>query len=231
MIAQGDTVSVTYSANTVSVTWINPVIDKIYYLHVVETDEDSDCSNHKVLAIQPTNYFDMDIANVNMTGAEISSTYSTCAPAVTNITWNGTDQVTTDNADDFTYNYGTLTFYYKITATGIANTDWKPVFSIGHNSTGTVTATWDTSIGGEFTGSLASDASANTITVSGSNEFYVKVVVALGTSDEGTSERDIEINLDENASTDAFGNIVTSTNTDTIDQTISARPNTGGISY
>jgi hypothetical protein len=222
--------------NSIDVTWLNPVVNTIYYLHVTETASvaNGGCSNHKVLAIQPKNFFEMDIANVDNAGATIASTYETCAPAVTVASWNDaspTETVEATDAQAFTYNYGTVTFYYKVTATGITNTDWTPVFTISHSSTATVTAEWSKTIGGTYTSGLLTNGSDNTITVTGSNEFFVKVVVANGTVEENLTAKDFTINLDETTSKDEFNNIVTSTNTDTIDQTITARPATGNISY
>ncbi|NQU33819.1 MAG: hypothetical protein HQ521_11330 [Bacteroidetes bacterium] len=229
LLIAGTIVSGTSAVYTIDLTWSNLATGNIYYVHVVE--DDGTCSNHKVLAVQPINQFEMDIANVDNAGAALANTFETCAPAVTNIAWNGADPVTALNANDFDYDYGTVTFYYKVTATGITGTDWDPVFVINETSTGTVTAEWATTVGGAYTSGLNTDGSVNTFTVTGSNEFFVKVIVANGIVDEGTTARDIEINLDETASADEHSNIVVSTNTDTIDQTITARPATGNIGY
>lgn len=235
-LLDGSLASGTSTTNSIDITWLNPVVNTIYYLHVTETASvaNGGCSNHKVLAIQPKNFFEMDIANVDNAGAAIASDYATCAPAVTVASWNDAAPAGTVEAADakaFTYNYGTVTFYYKVTATGITNTDWSPVFTIAHSSTATVTAEWSKIVGGTYTTGLLTDGSDNTITVTGGNEFFIKVVVANGTVEENLTAKDFTINLDETASKDQNNNVVTSTNTDTIDQTITARPATGDISY
>lgn len=235
LLIAGTVVSGSSILNTIDLTWNNLSIGNSYYVHIVETGVNS-CTNHKVLAVEPKNQFEMDIANVDNAEGGLVTNFSTCAPAVTNISWNGSSPVTAGNATDFSYDYGTVTFYYKVTATGIASTDWVPVFTINHNSAGSVTAEWATTIGGSYTTGLATDSSVNSFTVTGTaagtaDVFFVKVIVVLGTADEGLTARDIEIDLDELESKDEYDNVVTSTNTDTIDQTINQRPSTGVITY
>jgi hypothetical protein len=231
LLGAGSVVSGNSTTNSINLTWHASSIGNTYYVHVIETDANS-CTNHKVLAVEPKNQFEMDIANVDNTGAGLPVDHSTCAPDITNISWNGATPVTSGNATNFSYDYGIVTFYYNVTATGITGTDWVPVFVINQNSTGTVTAEWCTTINGTYTTGLNTDGTTNnSFTVSGSNEFFVKVIVNLGTADEGLVARDIKINLDETLSKDEFNNQVTNTNTGTIDQIIDARPDSGAISY
>lgn len=234
LLVAGSVVTGTSSTNAITLTWLNPTIPTIYYLHLKVTA--GGCSNNKVIAIQPVNSFAMDIVNVDATGTPIAADYSECAPDVITTAWTGTPgpgAVTSGNATSFTYNYGVNTFYYKVTATGIntANTNWLPQFDITHTSGGTVSATWGTTIAGattNLTTGATGVATANTITVVNSPVFYVKVVITNGTADEGITARTAKVDLNP-ATKDEHNNTVTTTNTDNLTQTIKARPNPGAI--
>ena len=235
LLGAATVVSGSSTTNSIQLTWKNPVIPTIYYLHLEVTSDG--CKNNKVIAIQPVNNFAMDIANVDATGAARASDWSECAPDVINSTWTGTPgpgAVTSGNATSFTYDYGVNTFYYKVTATGIntTNTDWLPKFDLTHTSGGTVTAFWGKTIATATTAltvGATGVATSNTVTVTNSPEFYIKIVVTNGTADEGLTQRTVKVDLDLTTK-DGNNNTVVTTNTDNLTQSIKARPNPGAIS-
>ena len=236
--------------NSITVYWNNPAVDgTIYYLHVTETDAQS-CTNRKVLAIQPANNFQIDIVNVMADGSLFtdgdSLDYSTCAPAIPNsIAWNGTGDVDDlAEAQNFDYDYGTVYFYYKITASGInfETTAWVPELTIAQLAGANATVSIDTIIGGDLSGTPSwqatgwSTGSTYTPTIaagSSNNVLWVRVTVANGvgtpsTANENTSDNDYTFTVGA-GSKDANDNAITNT-PDTPVQTQSARPDTGGIS-
>lgn len=237
------------STKDVTITWVNPTVDFVYYLHLVATK--NGCTNRKVLAIQPKNNFTLQIVNVDATGSTLAGPLETdnpvCAPAIPNtIAWNGTAPVVDGNKTDFNYDYGTSTFYYKITAAGInfANTTWTPSITIakvgGTNSTQTIetklggligAGTWGvggpTLTVGPNTPTIAADA-ANTV-------IWVKVTVSnlVGTpanANQNIVDNDFVFTL-ETASKDQHNNQATSLGNGSTTQTQSARPDTGVITH
>jgi hypothetical protein len=224
LLSAAEIVSGTSATNSITLTWAAPDVETIYYLHL-EVIADG-CKNNKVIAIEPKNNFTMQIANVNSEGTEISDTYSECPADVISSDWNGTDEVTALNATDFTYDYGVNTFYFTITADGIntSNTEWNPKFDITSTSTGTVTAFGGNTIAGATN---AITVGSNTINVSGSSEYFIKVVVTNGI-DEGTTARTVTVDLDP-TTFDENNNTVTNTGKDNLTQTITSRPNPGDI--
>jgi len=235
------------NSSSVTVTWLAPVVPTIYYLHLTETNSGG-CTNRKVLAIQPVNNFKLDIVNVDASGVPLSgtlsTTYTTCAPAITNtIAWNGgTGPVTTTNATDFNYNYGTTTFYYKITATGInfSNTSWTPDITITQVAGALASVTIETKVG-----NAASYESPSTILAKGSNTpnisagagnnvILVKVIVNnnIGTpltANENLTNNDFTFTL--NSGKDQNNNPAISLGNITTTQTQLARPDSGLIQY
>lgn len=236
--------------NSISITWANPIIGTIYYLHVTETDP-SGCSNRKVLAIQPVNNFKMDIVNVDNAGNALSSgdatDHSICTEAIpSTISWNGgADPVNSTNATDFSYNYGSSTFYYKITATGLnfATTSWTPSITIAKVGGSKATQTIETKLGGAITDgswgsgpTLAIGTNAPTISAgAGNTVIWVKVTVSNLTGTPTSANENIEDNdftfTINAASKDQYDNTVTSRGNETTTQTQKARPNTGVIGY
>jgi hypothetical protein len=149
-----------------------------------------------------------------------------CAPDVAVTGYNS-------GTDEFTYNYGTNTFFYKITASGIGSNGWSPQFTIGTTDTNaSYVATWGTTSAG--TGNTVTNldgSTANDIVVAGGiNDVWIKVVV---TNAEGLAANPIVVTLLDGADTseDEFGNDVTSVTGSAATQTVKARPNTSGISY
>jgi len=237
----GSIVSIASGTNdaNINVTWTNPVPGTTYFVHVTETGADN-CTNRKVLAVNPVNNFTLDIFSVDLSDADTDKgeTNEICAADITIDGYDGTD---------FTYNYHKDSVFYKVIADGINldNTDWSPQFTISHEGIlGTaVTAGWATSINGTYTMGLATDGSVNDIivetTATTTGEIWIKVVIDNSTTNEGLSANDITVNLvqDPNPGTDDSnlsgedenGNDVTDTGNDARTQTVKARPATTSI--
>lgn len=237
------------NSNSVTVTWLNPVANTVYFLHLTETN--ATCSNRKVLAIQPVNNFKLDIVNVDASGVTLtggtSTNNTTCAPAIGNtIAWNGSNPVTAGNATNFNYNYGTTTFYYKVIASGINfnNTSWIPSIAIAQNNGVNATVTIDTQVGGTFGASwvtpstILANNTTSTPTIpagSGNNMIWVKVTVnnntgTPATANENLTNNDFTFTLNT-ASKDQNNNAAVSLGNVTTVQTQLARPDSGAIQY
>lgn len=234
------------NSNTVTVTWVNPTVSTVYYLHLTETN--ATCTNRKVLAIQPVNNFKLDIVNVDASGVPLtgtsSTTYSICAPEISTVAWNGTSPVTGTNATDFNYNYGTNTFYYKITASGInfSNTKWTPSVAIAQANGVHATVTIETQIGGTFGASWGTGIFANNSTSTpeipagaGNDVIWVKVTVNNNTgtpltANENLTNNDFTFTLNA-ASKDQNNNTAVDLGNGHTVQTQLARPDSGAIQY
>ena len=235
------------SSSSVTVTWLAPVVPTIYYLHLTETN--ATCSNRKVLAIQPVNNFKLEIVNVDAVGtpliAGLATNNPTCAPAIAStMIWNGTGSVTTTNATDFKYDYGTTTYYYKITATGInfSNTEWTPSITIAQLNGTNASVTIDTKVGTAdwVTPSIILTSANGTFTPLipagvGNSEILVKVTVknnigTPATANENLSDNTYTITLNA-ASKDENNNPATSLGNGNTVQTQLARPASGFITY
>ena len=211
------------TGNSINITWVSPTPGTTYFVHVVETASPANggCTNHKVLAVTPSNEFDMAVVAIDKddTAVLTGEGLLACAPdvAVTGYT---------EGTQDFVYDYGKNTFYYKITATGIGTNDWNPEFDINIES-GTAEATYGKSSGSETIALAAVDGTVNTGIVAAYDEaIYVKVVV---TNTEGTSKNDVVLTL-STTSTDVNGNAVKNPITTPVStQTVKARPATSGI--
>lgn len=244
-VATATTASTT--SNTVTVTWVNPTVGKIYYLHLTESNTGG-CTNRKVLAIQPANNFRLDIANVDLNGDLLnggtnSVTYSICAPEINTIAWTGTDPVTDATARSFTYDYGSRTFYYKITAKGInfSNTTWTPNITISQTNGQYATVTIDTKVG------TAAWVAPSTILTSTNNTFSPTIPVGAGNdvilvkvtvtnnvgnfsnANENLSDNKYTITL--NSGKDQNLNPAKSLGNTSTTQTQLARPDSGEIQY
>lgn len=241
------------NGNSVSVTWANPDVahNKVYFVHVVETDA-SGCSNHKVLAVQPVNNFTLNIVNVDDAGANLAATDSldnaVCAPNVLVTGWLGTDDgtagaVNSGNSTGFTYDYGKVVFYYKISASGInvETTSWTPEFNIKQIAGANATVTIDSIIGGATpsgtwaTTTWPTDGTTINPTIgegTGHNVLWVRVTVVNGDGlptavNENLSNNDFTFTL--TGGTDENLNPQNSLGNTTTVQTQSARPSTTDI--
>lgn len=233
----GAIVTGTSATNSIVLTWVNPVVGTTYYLHVVETASvaNGGCTNHKVLAITPVNGFNLEIIAVAEATPNnaLAIDYSVCADDVSVSDYNGSlPAANLIDAQDFTYVYGTNTFYYRIKASGIGSNGWSPQFTIARTDGAAIyDAEWATAIGGPYsTVDLATNGDVNDIDVDPGNSFiWVKVVV---TNAEGVNNNPVVVTLLDTADTseDANGNDVKTITTPTSTQTIKGRPNTGGIS-
>ncbi|KOH44482.1 hypothetical protein [Sunxiuqinia dokdonensis] len=237
------------TGNSISITWVNPVVSSTttYYVHVIEND--GSCTNRKVLAVQPQNAFEMDIVSIDgdLTPLIVGNKGTYCAADVAVLGWNQTNATTLSDAQDFNYDYGTTYLYYRIEAKGInlATTSWKPslLFSNTNVAGSDITATWGTTapsgVGPQsgYTSFAVSTSTATEISVPTDNQYiYIEVAVDNNTTNEtgneGTSAQNIEISL---TGMDGNNNGVTQINgTSDVDDDIatndiSARPNTSQI--
>lgn len=223
----------------------------MYFVHVVETaTSTTSCTNHKVLAVQPVNNFTLNIVNVDNAGANLSANdsldHAICAPDVAVTGWSGTDNtanaVTSSNSTGFTYDYGTVVFYYKISASGInvETTSWTPEFTIDQVAGTNATITIDSIAGGTPAGTWATtswptDGSTISPTIpegTGNDVLWVRVTVENGEGvpsavNENLTDNDFTFTLtggsDENTNPqNSLGNTTTV-------QTQSARPSTTDI--
>lgn len=219
---------VTFSAttgNSINITWDNPGVGTTYFVHVVETNGEG-CSNHKVLAVNPVNGFVLAMTSVNASDALITGDdLQQCAPDASVTAYDS-------GTGDFSYAYGTNTFFYKVTATGIGTNGWSPQFTLGTtDGDATYVATWGTTSAG--TGNTVANldgTTVNDIDVTGGNaSIWIKVIV---TNAEGVTANPVVVTLLDGADTseDENGNDVTSVTGSAATQTVKARPNTSGIS-
>lgn len=225
------------TTNEATITWDSPTPGATYYVHVVETDAKS-CSNHKVIAVVPVNAFELLFVNTATDGTDqaVDAAYELCSPDVIVQAYNGSGSGTLADATNFTYNYGTTYLYYHITATGLNtnNTDWTVTVSpsIAAAIDGTVTAQWGTYDGTTWTMLEDDDAISSSdfsYTASGTDNIYLRLAVAHGTTYEGTADAAITLSV---TGQDENGNAVTDVNSksatsDSESQTILARPDTG----
>jgi len=241
------------NANVINLTWLNPDVanNRVYYVHVAVTDDG--CTNNKVIAVQPVNNFTLDIVNVDDDGTTLAdaaeTNYSTCAPAISAISWKGIEtgnegDVTSANANSFDYSYGTLYFYYKITADGInfATTSWTPTITIAQAAGANADVTIETKLGGGIgdgswgTGpALTMGSNSPEIAKgAGNNVIWVRITVDNKTgnetddsANENLANNDYTITLV--SAVDENSNPHTDLGNGSTVQTQLARPNTGEI--
>ena len=246
------------TTNEVTITWVNPTIGALYYVHVTETAASpNSCSNHKVITVVPKNAFTLDFVNTSAAGVDqtVNVVYEVCPPDVDNtIVYTGnavanTPATTLAEATKFTYTYGTTYLYYHITAAGIATatTDYTVTITptipalIANDRSATVSAAFGTMSGSTFTpaGGLGNIATVTTATDfsylvpngATSDNLWLRVAVANGTEYEGITANDITLSL---TGKDEFNNVVTKVNgitgtSDAEGSKIKARPNSGSI--
>ena len=251
LLTAGTVVSGSPATNSIELTWLAPDVtnDQIYYLHV-DVQDDNECKNHKVMAIQPVNNFNLEIVNAESDGTEMTApdatNYAICAPDIAFVAWNGTDggagSVTAGNATDFDYAYGSRVFYYKITADGInlATTSWTPHFDVTRVAGTNADVAVDYYIGADLSSptwvaetlAVGSDQSVAVGTDEGT--LWVRITVdnktgTPSTANENTPNDNVFTCTLTNSSVDENGNNpVDLGNVSTI-QTQTARPNTGTI--
>lgn len=213
----------------IDITWVAPVIGTTYYLHVVETATvaNGGCSNHKALAIKPANLFALQIENYELTDAKDTiQDYSICAAEVLVQGFNGSNDGSLSDAQDFTYNYQKDSVYYRIYPTGIntTNTAWNAAVSLTYAAGGTATYFYSTN----GTNYNAVPVSGVIPVSEGNDEVFVKVVINNSTTYEGTVAKNVTLTLGA-ASEDENGNDATSLGNISRNQIVKARPATSAI--
>ena len=222
------------TGNSITITWNSVTIGSNYYVHVIETANGSGgCTNRKAITVVPTNNLKLQIISVTTVDqATDANPYSTCPPNVIVSSYDGTFNGTLTEARKFTYNYGTVDLYYKISATGIntATTAWKTTVNIVNTATGgTVTAAWDYAIGGTFGSALTVVGADNVITVAANHpDIYIRVRIANSTTYEATASHTATVTLKTGANNneDEFGNDATDLGNGNRLQTVNPRPAT-----
>jgi len=227
----------TNGSNSIALTWADPVIGTTYFLQVLETGTNS-CFNRKAIAIIPVNNFQLDIANINVDNTSVlANPFSDCAPDVTNITWNGTAPLADlAEATNFTYDYGTVVFYYRIKASGInfSTTTWNADFNVAESSAGTVTVDYvagaDDASTPAWTSPTSGTVGDNSVVVPLNNEvLFVRITIANSTTNETLTAEDLTATLLSTSQENKTNLVATSLNTTSTVQTIKARPNSGSI--
>lgn len=213
------------TANNIDLTWVNPVSETTYFVHVIH-DVDG-CKNHKVIAVTPINSFNMQVIAIAEAAPTVAlaTDYSVCMGDVTVSGYNGSSPAANlADAQDFTYDYKTTTFYYKITASGIGTNGWNPEFDInGANAV----ATYGTTIAGATNALAATDGTLNkNLPFAYNDVVYVKVVV---TGTDGSAANPVVLTL-SNTSTDSKSNLV-KTISEASTQEVKARPATSVITF
>ena len=219
---------ITWSPDAIALAAINP-----YYLVVKYGQNNGTCSasNIKVWKISPFNNFLLAIEAVDNAGAASTGVY--CAPDITGIIINPTD-------DKATYSYGENTFYSKVTASNIVG-EWTPSVKIPTLNTGQTIKElgWSTTISGTYTafpdaanstgGEFTSSVKA-TVAADGSLPIYIKLIISNGTY-EGSSDQNVNIAVDGIYSTELLKDVKSSTDCSEetafgkmVTQTIKARP-------
>jgi hypothetical protein len=218
----------TWSPDAIAIAATSP-----YYLVVKYGQNNGTCiaSNIKVWKINPLNSFLLAIEAVDNAGASSTGVY--CAPDITGIVINPTD-------DKATYTYGENTFYSKVTASNIVG-EWTPSVKIPTLNTGqtikelswssTIAGTYTTftgaanSTGGEFPSAVNATAAAD-----GSLPIYIKLTITNGTW-EGSSDQNINIGVDGVYSSGSLKDVKSSSDCSEeanfgkmVTQTIKARP-------
>ncbi len=210
--------------------WNASAIEDTFYIVVQEFDTDGNqCSNTKAMAVVPQNDFELQFVALEANGTSIGDSLSRCAP----------DIALSASGLDITYDYGTDTVMFQLSASGIY-TDWS--FTPTFNNTISVTPSFEYLVSGGSWSSLSSGSPVSVLeNSSGSEEVLVRVSWdngdTNGTHNEGTSEQLIKLTL---SSVEGTGSIpATVVNSDNADftsnavqtQTIQARPATVGIGF
>jgi len=225
----------------VNITWKAPSSGSTYYLHIIETDKDNGCSNHKVEIIKPISDFQLAIANVDETalGTVVAQDFDNCAPNVTPVLV----------SDAVRYDYGKTKLYYKVDAKNIDAADFNLVYNITKTDGPTaVTATYGTVSGSDYTsiGSLTVGVGDHTQTIANTENnyaFYIEVVLDNNNGDntdfatanvfEGLSAHSVQVTLVSGTQAAATAKITDGDSGTTDDnyrnQNISARPGTSEI--
>jgi hypothetical protein len=208
----------------VSILWKAPSAGTTYYLHVIETDGTTGCSNHKVEIITPFSDFQLAIVNVahNDLVNAAADDLKVCAPNVA-LSLNGAA---------VEYNYGTTALYYKVDATNIDAANYVLEYNIDVNAafTGTVNASFSTDGGTSYSALTnyvdGSDVTETITNAANSSTVIIKVELVNGTGFEGTDAHDVTVKLVSGTQGAALATLPGDTDKK---QDIPARPSTSGI--
>lgn len=213
--------------SAITITWLNPTIGDTYYVHVTETATAANggCTNRKVLAIKPANLFELEIENfAYVDDKDTGAIYEICPADVLISSYDGTNDGTLADAQDFTYNYQKDSLFYRIYPIGIntSNTSWNAEISVT-NDAGTQSLFYST----DNSNYTAVPVSGVIPVGEGNSEVFVKVVIDNSTSNDGTTKNDVTTELV--SGTDENNNSATDLGNTTRLQTVKARPNTSNI--
>lgn len=207
----------------IELVWNPSSAGNTYYLVVEEND--GTCSNIKAVAIQPVNAFDIIFAAIDESDSDDDNP-SQCAP----------DIALTASGTTITYNYGTGEYKYKITSSGLYS-DWTFNFAF-NNTVGSATPTISYSTDdATYTAEGAATGSKTVTPANGAATVYFKVSLDNGTAEEGLSDQTMVLTLTNisdgsNAPAHIYMSDGSTEFTGDIEQTqtVTARPNTTGIS-
>jgi hypothetical protein len=225
----------------IDIIWNAASAGSTYYLHVIETDGTTSCSNHKVEIIKPISDFQLAIANVDETalGTVVEQDFENCAPNVTPVLV----------SDAVRYNYGTTKLYYKVDAKNIDAANFDFEYNIAKTGGPTaVSATYGTVSGSTYSsiGALTVDGADHTQTITNTATnyiFYIEVILDNNNGDntdfatanvfEGLSVHNVRVTLISGTQSAATATITDGNDTTTDDnyrnQNILARPGTSQI--
>lgn len=213
------------NTNSVKIRWDNPTIGNTYYVHVLETVDSTGCVNRKALAVAPENLFELEIENfAYVEDKDTGAVYEICPADVLIASYNGSNDGSLADAQNFTYNYQKDSLFYRIYPIGI-NTDniaWNAEISVT-NSAGTQSLYYSTD-----NSTYTAVPGTGIIPVGvGNSEVFVKVVIDNSTTNEGTSKNDVTTTL--KSGTDGNSNSAISLGNESRLQTVKARPATSDI--
>jgi len=217
--------------NGIEITWNPSSVGKTYYLVVKEDGASPLCTNIKAYAIQPANNFELVFAMLSGTATNTTTgdNLDRCAPDIS-VSASGTT---------ITYNYGSDSYLFKLTAKGLYTT-WTFDYNFA-NTLGSATATYEYSTDG---GSTFNTANATGTGVSipasttGTKDVFIRVNLNNSTTNEGTTAQTMKLTLlnVKDAGANGVSKIYSSNGTTDITsapeqtQTVKARPATTGIS-
>ncbi|PXX96178.1 hypothetical protein DF185_20580 [Marinifilum breve] len=209
----------------VNITWQAASAGSTYYLHIIETDKDNGCTNHKAEIITPFSDFQLAIANV--TAADLvtaaADDLKVCAPNVA---------LSLDGDGKVEYNYGTTALYYKVDATNIDAADYVLGYNIdvNDNFTETVKATYSTDGGVTYSDLInysdGDDATQPITNTANASTVIIKVELVNGTAFEGITAHDVTVKLVSGTQEAASAKLPADVDKK---QNVPARPSTSGI--
>lgn len=210
--------------NSIYLTWNPSSAGKTYYLVVQEDGVSPLCTNIKAYPIQPKNDFNLVFTMLAKNGTTIGDDLSRCAP----------DIAVSASGTTITYNYGSDDYLFKLTATGLY-TNWTLDYAFANTLNGaTPTYSYSTDGGATYTTQSATETALPVpASTTGTKEVFIKVNLANGIVNEGTSAQTMQLTLSnvKDAGGNGVQSIKNSVGTDITKQTqtVQARPATSGI--